>query len=1402
MMNLKNKIINAFRVSALAALAVFQVFSVSASAASSVYNWSGVTIGGGGYTTGILIHPKEPGLMYARSDVGGVFRWDAEQKSWKSLLDMMGYDQKKYFGVDGFAIDPNNSDVLYIAVGKNWNNTGDILKSTDRGETWKSTNFNKKFFGNGLWRYTGELIAVDPSNSDIVYAGTRCDGLYKSEDGALSWNKITGVPAGEIISDVGTPGLTEVEAPIGTRSVVFDSTSEKNGASQIIYASVVGKGIYQTKDAGLSWTLLSGSPTLAARMEVSSDGVLYVTTLGQGVKSFYNGVWTDITPPDSDLKYCGLSIDPANSANVIVSRWANTGECTELPVYRSSDKGSTWEKVAVTTENNCKLAPAWFPAWFFLSSTSQVIFDPHNPGRVYAADWYSVWKTPDIWKNPSDETYWYAESKGLENTCVLTLSAPHSGANLIVTGADFGAHRYTNLNSFPESDVIRMMANINSVDFCESNPDYMVMTGSKFHNSRGNFVISDDNGKTFTEITLPEDARNGRVAYSAENTKRIVWVPQGKAPLVTNDRGVTWSETSGAPEDTVTDFWLTNQPLASDRVNGDTFYLLRAIDGETNEFYRSEDGGETWKMVNNTDLDTAVPWFWPQVKTAPGIEGEVWISQSTNGLYRSSDGGNTFTKIENVQTARLVAFGKNPPGKNHPTVFVQGTVNGISDGVFRSDDMGRTWIKINDSNYKIGNVPNSMEGDRQVFGRVYIGTNGSGVYCGEAVSGGVCSFDFADGDILSFASGGADITDEMLYMPSGAEVSGINIPKNSSVEFDIKAAYEGEEGSFIIESGEKSDKYPDFCRITYNYSASGGSFVIESCGTELGRVDNSAEYSLSSAKASHIKYVMFKDRVGIYFNGKLIKTVSGNTVSGSGASFELSFANENGEAYIDNLKAEKAEADTCRELYEKIFIFDDFNSGVKPWYANSGCSITDGALKISGSGKFSAYTAQKDVFIECDLSFRTDGDVTDADSEKVYTLEWNVRKTWDGKYYHLINVRYNPYRKTINVQVTKIDNGTKIWVGEKTVSASADCRLKILCEGDEISVSIDGSKVYSWTDDLGYPSDAKYSITERSWENLSAEAYVLMDNYKVAYSSFEKELSEFVNELTFHRNDGGVITGDERLKDGVYTLRTGINNFGTDDKNAVMLVGIYKSGILSDVISTPVTAEKGSCSLEASLPFELGTAYAGGGKIKLKGFVFDKISTMLPLAKSAAIADITVTDSTSPVIYSFDFDNGKLPEEFDGKTLSVENGMLKVAGGEGFTFSGMHRNCSVEFKIIPAENDSVPQFSVQTGNGSFTFYDNNRQNSSWSDKISLYNSITWGNAVSTAWANGTFFGNSQNGYTVKCVSKDENISLYINGSRVLTGKCAGNADDYKVIFSAGSNAENGIYLDDITVENQ
>jgi hypothetical protein len=45
------------------------------------YAWDNVRIGGSGFVSGLVLSTKEPGLIYARTDVGGAYRWDVKKNA-------------------------------------------------------------------------------------------------------------------------------------------------------------------------------------------------------------------------------------------------------------------------------------------------------------------------------------------------------------------------------------------------------------------------------------------------------------------------------------------------------------------------------------------------------------------------------------------------------------------------------------------------------------------------------------------------------------------------------------------------------------------------------------------------------------------------------------------------------------------------------------------------------------------------------------------------------------------------------------------------------------------------------------------------------------------------------------------------------------------------------------------------------------------------------------------------------------------------------------------------------------------------------------------------------------------------------------------------------------------------
>jgi hypothetical protein len=74
------------------------------------YEWRSLPFGGGGLVTGLVFHPREKGLLYARADNGGAYRFDATGRRWVPLLDHLGRADAELMTVLSLAVDPTDAN--------------------------------------------------------------------------------------------------------------------------------------------------------------------------------------------------------------------------------------------------------------------------------------------------------------------------------------------------------------------------------------------------------------------------------------------------------------------------------------------------------------------------------------------------------------------------------------------------------------------------------------------------------------------------------------------------------------------------------------------------------------------------------------------------------------------------------------------------------------------------------------------------------------------------------------------------------------------------------------------------------------------------------------------------------------------------------------------------------------------------------------------------------------------------------------------------------------------------------------------------------------------------------------------------------------------------------------------
>ncbi|MFD4604020.1 cellulose binding domain-containing protein [Streptomyces sp. NPDC058464] len=726
--------------------------------AADTYSWRNARIDGGGFVPGIVFNRSEKNLAYARTDIGGAYRWSEPTQTWTPLLDSVGWDEWGHTGVVSLASDSVDPDKVYAAVGtytNGWDPTnGAVLRSADRGASWQKTDLPFKLGGNMPGRGMGERLAIDPNKDSVPYLGAPSGkGLWRSTDSGVTWSQVTNFPnVGDYVQDpADTSGYASDNQ--GIVWVTFDeSTGTAGTATKTVYVGVADKdnAVYRSTDAGATWTRLAGQPTgyLAHKGVLDAEnGYLYLAYSDKGGPydggkgrlwryATASGTWTDISPvaeADTYYGFSGLTVDRQHPGTVMATAYSSWWPDTQI--FRSTDSGATWTKAwdytSYPNRSNRYTIDVSSSPWLTFGAnpsppeqspklgwmTESLEIDPFDSDRMMYGTGATLYGTEDLTKWDSGGQFTVQPMvQGLEETAVDDLASPPSGAPLLSALGDIGGFRHTDLTKVPSMMFTSpTFTTTTSLDFAETNPNTVVRVGNL--DSGPHIAFSTDNGANWFAGTDPSGVSGGGTVAAASDGSRFVWSPAGTGVQYTTGFGASWSASSGIP---------SGATVESDRVDPKTFYGFKS-----GKFYVSTDGGATFTASAATGLPSGDS---VRFKALPGTKGDMWLAggaaDGAYGLWHSTNGGATFTRLANVDQADTIGFGKAATGASYQTLYTSAKIGGVR-GIFRSTDAGSTWTRINDDAHQWGWTGAAITGDPRVYGRVYISTNGRGVIYGD-----------------------------------------------------------------------------------------------------------------------------------------------------------------------------------------------------------------------------------------------------------------------------------------------------------------------------------------------------------------------------------------------------------------------------------------------------------------------------------------------------------------------------------------------------------------------------------------------------------------------------------------------------------------------------------------------
>jgi photosystem II stability/assembly factor-like uncharacterized protein len=525
--------------------------------------------------------------------------------------------------VSAIACSKTNANVYFVAGAD-----GGVWRTTDGGTTWTPRTDQMPTTAMGA-------LAIDPTNDNIIYAGTGEAnyanhsryglGVFKSTDGGDTWVQLAeSTFAGRCFSKIViNPQNPQILYASITRAGGFPEMAAAKG-----HPGATGPlGVFRSDDGGVTWVQLAGGlPNLSATdlaMDPTNPSILYAA-IGHIFGNFSNGIyrtsnggtsWTKLGGtgwPTSTLGRISVAVAPTQATRIyaLVSYPADAsgGGASTFGAYRSDNSGTSWTSLPI---GSIQSSYGWY--------LSVISVQPGNANTVFMAGL-------DLYKSTTSGASWIDVTPNHVDQHALAWDA----LGRLVAGHDGGVSRTANLGTNWTA-----LVNLGIIQF---------YAGLSTHPTNANYMMGgfQDNGSNIRSgaglgWTQVFGGDGGWTQIDQVNPLRSFceWQGSGNLYVSTNGGGSYNYSGSGISGSDRNAF---EPPYLIDPTN--SMRMLYA----THRIYRSTNSGSSWTAISG-DLTGGGSAAIRSIAIAPSDPNTVYAATNDGRVQRSTNGGSTFTLV-------------------------------------------------------------------------------------------------------------------------------------------------------------------------------------------------------------------------------------------------------------------------------------------------------------------------------------------------------------------------------------------------------------------------------------------------------------------------------------------------------------------------------------------------------------------------------------------------------------------------------------------------------------------------------------------------------------------------------------------------------------------------------------